>query len=250
MTATLTLFVAELRMLGRDATAWTTAIVLPLLLGGLWSISSPPIGDGWSAVIALQLVLLLMFTLHTVGTMTLASRRQQLVLKRWRSSQASPTAILAGTIAVPSVLVVVQSVLLTVVTMTVAVESPRPASWPLLAVAILTATATVGALTFVAAAFTRSSEHAMITTFPLMVVLMGGTAWALLADPTSVLGNAAMLVPGVASTELVVLAWDGVGEGGAMELLRAARQPVLASIGLVGLATWAAVRTFRFAPRR
>jgi ABC-2 type transport system permease protein len=244
MTGTLTLFRTELTLLSRDTTAWGTAIAVPLLLGGAWIVSAPPFGDGWGAVIATQLVVLLAFTLHTVGVMALAGRRQELVLQRWHTTQASTMGILLGTMSVPVVLTLGQAALLTAITMAVAGASP--ASWPLLVVAVVTATATVTGLTFVAAAFTRSPEHAMITTAPVLIVLIGGSAWALLGDPIGSYGTLAALVPGVAATELTLAAWDG-WTGPVWSTFRDA---FIGAAALVALSVDGARRVFRFEPRR
>jgi ABC-2 type transport system permease protein len=237
---------AELRMLARDSVAWSTAIALPLVLGIAWLISAPPFGDGWSAVVALQVMGLQVFTLHTVGTMTLATRRQQRVLKRWRGSGASDVAILTGTLGVPVALVLTQSGALLAATW--GLTTVPPAAPGLVAVAVAAATATVAGFTFVAAAFTRSSEHATVTSFPLIVLVLFGTYRGLAVAPDQA-AWAELLVPGHAATQLLQLGWDGtaaVVDGG----LAAAVWPhLLASVVLVGVAVTLAVRTFRWDPR-
>ena len=82
MATTLARLRTELTLLGRDTTALTTAVALPLLLGGWWVLESPPLGDWLGAAIVFQVVGLLVMTMHTVGTMSLVNRRDQLVLKR------------------------------------------------------------------------------------------------------------------------------------------------------------------------
>lgn len=135
MSATMTLLRTELTLLRRDTTAWATATVFPLLIGAMWVISEPNVGEGLGAAIVFQVIGLLIFSLHTVGTMALASRREQLVLKRWRSSEASSTSVLAGTIGIPAALVVIQAVVLTLIT--AAVYDQRPASVAMLSVGVL-----------------------------------------------------------------------------------------------------------------
>jgi ABC-2 type transport system permease protein len=248
MNATLALIRTELTLLRRDTTAWTTAVAIPFILGAIWALNDPPFGEGLSAVIVLQVVMLLVFTLHTVGTMTLSSRREQLLLKRWRTSQASATSVVAGIIGVLAALLVLQGVALTAIT--AAISGQAPASALVLAVGVLVGVAMVGALTFVVAAFTRSAEHAMITTFPVIVLLTGGSVWTLMR-PFDALDWPVLALPGGAVTQLLRLGWDGPAgaAGGASAWLLQAAPSIAATALLTVLATAAAVRCFRWEPR-
>ncbi len=248
MSTTFALLKTEYTLLNRDTTAWTTAIALPFVMGAYWAISSPPFAEGIGAIVALQLTTLLVFTLHTVGTMTLASRREQLVLKRWRSSQASRFSILVGTLGLPIGLVLAQIAVLTGFTIWTFDETP--ASFVMLGVAAVAGAAVVAALTFVTAAFTRSSEHAMITTFPVILVLMGSTVWALMR-PFDAWDWPVLVLPGGAASRLLQLGWDGPtgGETGVMAWVSQAAPSVGATVVLTALATVAAVRWFRWEPR-
>ncbi|MFP4233730.1 MAG: hypothetical protein ACLFUG_02245 [Nitriliruptoraceae bacterium] len=248
MSTTLTLVRAELTLLRRDTTAWSTAIALPLLLGGLWVVNEPPLGDGYGTVIVFQVVGLLIFTLHTVGTMTLASRREQLLLKRWRSSQAGPASVLMGTIGLPALLVVSQAAVLTAIT--AAVYEQAPASITMLAVGVLAGVVSVASVTFVVAAFTRSPEHATITTFPVIALLMGGSVWSLVR-PFDPFDWPVLAVPGGGVIQLLRLGWDGpAGSGSGLTRWLVEAAPSLAATALLTvLATAAALRWFRWQPR-
>lgn len=247
MSPTLALMRTELTLLRRDSTAWTTAIALPFLLGGLWAISDPPVGNGVAATVSLQVVGLLIFTLHTVGTMALAARREQLVLKRWRSSQARPATVLAGTIGVPAGLAIGQAGVL--IAITAFLSGQRPASITMLAVALLAGVATVGAATFVVAAFTRSPEHAMLTTFPAVVLLLVAM-FTTLARPFDPLDLPVLGLPGAAIIQLLRLAWQGPADpSGVTAWLTAAAPSITATIVFTAAATIAAVRWFQWDPR-
>jgi len=246
MNSALALMQTELTLLRRDTTAWTTAIALPLLLGASWVINEPAIGEGLGAVVVFQVVGLLIFTLHTVGTMSLASRREQLVLKRWRSSQASATSVLMGTIGVPAGLVVAQAAALTAIT--VAVYDQMPASVTMLILGVLAGVISVGAITFVVAAFTRSAEHAMITTFPVIAVLMGVTVWAL-TRPFDAFDWPVLAVPGGGAIQLLRLGWGGPAGTGLTTWLGEAAPSLAATSLLTVVATAAALRWFRWEPR-
>lgn len=247
MRATWALAVGELRMLGRDSLAWSTAIALPLLLGIAWLISGPPFGEGWAAVVALQVIGLQVFTLHTVGTMTLATRRQQQVLKRWRGSGISDVSVLTGTLGVPVALVLAQSVALLAATWWL---TTLPPAYPAVVVlAVVVTTATMAGLTFVVAAFTRSGEHATVTSLPVVALVLFGTYRGLVVPPDRA-GVLEPLVPGHAVAQLLRLGWDGpaaLAGGGSVAM------PVMVHLGasavLVTAATVLAVRTFRWDPR-
>jgi ABC-2 type transport system permease protein len=246
MSSTLALMQTELTLLRRDTTAWGTAIALPLFLGAMWVLNAPPIGEGLGAIVVLQVVGLLIFTLHTVGTMSLASRREQLVLKRWRSSQASPTGVLLGSIGVPAGLVVVQTAVLTAIT--IVLYDQMPVSVTMLSIGVLAGVISVGAITFVVAAFTRSAEHAMITTFPVIALLMGGTVWAL-SRPLEAVDWVVLAIPGGGAIQLLRLGWEGPTGSGIASWLGEAAPSLTATAVLTGLATAAAVRWFRWEPR-
>lgn len=247
MSATLTLLRTELTLLRRDTTALATATVFPLLIGASWLLNEPELGEGLGTVIVFQVMGLLIFSLHTVGTMALASRREQLVLKRWRSSQASSTSVLAGTVGIPAALVVLQAVVLTAIT--ASVYGQAPASIAMLGVGVLAGVVSVGAITFVVAAFTRSSEHAMVTTFPVVALLMGAAVWAMFR-PFDPMDWAVLALPGGGVIQLLRLGWSGPeGTGIAAWFVEAA--PSLLSTALVTVvATAGAVRWFRWEPRR
>ena len=249
MTTTVALLRTELTLLLRNSTAWSTAVAIPLLLGGFWALNEPPIGDGLGAVIVLQVVMLLVFTLHTVGTMTLASRREQLVLKRWRSSQASATSVLVGTIGIPAGLVVIQAALLSAITMRLGNQTPASAA--MLVLGVIAGVITIAAVTFVVAAFTRSPEHAMITTFPVITLLLGGSGWAL-TRPFDATDWAVLAIPGGATTQLLRLGWDGPTQPGtdAAAWIGAAGPSLAATVLLTTIAVAAALHYFRWEPRR
>lgn len=247
MSLSLTLMRTELRLLLRNTTAWTTAIAIPIVLGALWAVGEPPLGESWGGIVVLQVMMLLSFTLHTVGAMTLASRREQLVLKRWRASQASPTAVLTGSVGMLAGLVVAQTVALT--WMTIAVSDQRPQSVAMLGLGVLAGVVTVGALTFVVAAFTRSAEHAMITTFPVIMALLGAAGWGL-TRPLEAWDAAVLAIPGGSAVQLLRLGWEGPPVGQHLGAWLAAAGPSLGVTLLVaGVATAAAVRWFRWDPR-
>ncbi len=213
----------------------------------MWVVNEPTVGEGLGTAIVFQVIGLQILSLHTVGTMALASRREQLVLKRWRSSEASSTNVLAGTIGIPAALVVIQAVVLTLIT--AAVYDQRPASVAMLSLGVLAVVASIGAITFVVAAFTRSSEHAMITTCPVVALLMGASVWAMLR-PFDATDWAVLALPGGGVIQLLRLGWDGPAGTGLLAWFTEAAPSLLATVVVTALATAGAVRWFRWEPRR
>lgn len=241
--AALTLIAAECKLLRRNTTVWVTALAIPVLIGVAWMMSGAPVGEGLGAIVASQMVMILGFTVHTVGVMTLAARRQTLVLKRWRTTQASDGAILVGSTGLLAVLAFVQAVLLGALSSWVSSELPvQPLA---LVLGLVTGIAAVGGLTFVVASRTRTAEHSMITTGPLLICLMGVGA-VVLSNPVGEVGIVPLLLPGGGPTELVRMGWTGIPEGGLMGTLVPA---AAAAVVTAALSVWAAMRFFRWEPR-
>ena len=107
------------------------------------------------------------FGLYTTAVTTLASRRQNLFLKRLRSTAAGDAGILAGLLLPATVLALVQVAAILAV---LAAVTGRPAQVPLLAVAVLATTAMMLGLALATAGLTNSPEHAQVTTLPVSLV--------------------------------------------------------------------------------
>lgn len=201
----LALLSSELHLLRRDSTAFVTAVALPLVIGGMWIVGDPPIGDGVGALTVIQLMVMLAFTLHSVGVMVLASRREAGVLRRWRVSGASDAAILGGTLGVPAGLAILQAWGLTAVT--AVLWGVTPGRIDLVVLGTLLGTAVLIGWTVVAAAFTRSAEHSMITTFPVVMLLIFGTTFAL-TRPLEAFDAAVLAIPVGPAIQLLRAGWE------------------------------------------
>src|SRR5690606_25511732 len=103
----------------------------------------------------------LAFGLYTTAVTTLASRRQNLFLKRLRSTAASDARILAGLVLPATAIALIQAVAILTVLGVVTTGPVEPA---LLALAILATTAMLVALALATAGLTTSPEHAQVTT--------------------------------------------------------------------------------------
>lgn len=180
------------------------------------------------------------FGLYTTAVTTLAARRQNLVLKRLRSTAASDTGIIAGLLLPVVVLALVQTA---VILTALAVVSGAPANVPLLAAAVLGTVAMMIGLALATAGLTTSPEHAQVTTLPVSIGVIAISGWVGISG-TEDLTLLKRLLPGGAATELALNAWNG-GASVADSLLLLA--PTLA---WVVVAVALAARLFRWEPRR
>ncbi|MEV0713169.1 ABC transporter permease [Asanoa sp. NPDC050611] len=145
------------------------------------------------------------FALYTTAVTTLASRRQNLFLKRLRSTAARDPAILSGLVLPVSAIALIQVVLILGVS---AAIGDRPANVPLLAVAIASTFAMLLAMAMATAGVTRSPEHAQVTTLPLSLGTIAVASWVGITG-TENLTLVKRLLPGGSATELVMNTWNG-----------------------------------------
>ena len=178
--------------------------------------------------------------LYTTAVTTLASRRQDLFLKRLRSTAASDPGILAGLLIPLTVMALIQVGAILAV---FGVVAGSPAQIPLLVVAILATTVMMVALALATAGLTNSPEHAQVTTLPVSLAMIVVASWIGITGTES-LAHLKRLVPGGSATELVVNAWEGgVPLADSLPLL-------LPTLGWVVVAVALAARLFRWEPRR
>ncbi|MCU7723901.1 ABC transporter permease [Actinoplanes sp. KI2] len=237
MRAWLLLAGAEFTMLRRSAFTLSMGAVLPLALGGLilWAeADTGRAGPGTAA--GLLLVTLITLTAYVSGTTTLASRRQQNVLRRLRGSGASDPAILAAALTPPAALTLAQALLLSV-----ALDLRGVRHGPLL-LAVLAGILVACALAALTAAFTSAPELAQLTTTPIALAFLGGALWAARTPPAEV-GWAMTLLPGAAITQLTRIAWRVPGSGGSLIA-------VALLLGTAVAAVAVATRVFRWDLRR
>ncbi|QFU87182.1 ABC transporter permease [Amycolatopsis sp. YIM 10] len=180
------------------------------------------------------------FGLYSTVVTTLASRRQNLFLKRLRSTAAPDGRILAGLVLPATVIALVQ---LTAIMIVFGVVAGAPDNIGLLVLAVLTTVAMMIGLGLATAGLTNSPEHAQITTLPVTLGVIAVASWVGISG-TEELALLKRLLPGGSATELVMNAWNGgVALGDSLFLLG----PTLA---WVVVAVTLANRLFRWEPRR
>ncbi|TDE37656.1 ABC transporter permease [Actinomadura sp. 6K520] len=233
---------SELIQMFRNRLVLVTGLVIPVAVSGYFVYEHQTFADlaslGYIAAIVLFTVMA--FGLYTTAVTTLASRRQNLFLKRLRSTVAGDANILVGLVLPITAIALAQAIAILVVLGAVA---SKPADIPLLAVAILATMAMMVALALATAGLTNSPEHAQVTTLPLSLAVIAVASWVGLSG-TEDLVYLKRLLPGGAATELVVNAWDGgVPVADSLPLL-------VPTLGWVVVAVALAGRLFRWEPRR
>jgi ABC-2 type transport system permease protein len=249
---------AEGVLLRRSRIALLTAVAAPVLLAGAVKAlpgAAPARGGGAGAGLLIALTAFaLLYPVYYNLVVTLAGRREQLVLKRLRAGEATDGEILAGT-AAPAIAVAWAQIAVAAVAAAAALGlAPRPAA--LLALAGLAGgTAVFALLAIVTSAVTRSAELAQVTTLPALAISIAcsGLLFPLTALPDAV-RLAAQALPLTAVTTLMRLGLTAAAAGGVHPGLAAslggAAVPVLVLAAWIAAAGWAARRWFRWEPRR
>ncbi|MEU4532858.1 ABC transporter permease [Micromonospora ureilytica] len=233
---------SELIQLFRNRLVLITSLIIPVVVSAYFVRQHEAFADIGSLgyIAAIVMFTIAAFGLYATAVTTLASRRQNLFLKRLRSTAASDTSILAGLLLPVVVLAVVQ---VTAILTALAVVAGGPANVALLVVATIAALAMLIGLALATAGLTNSPEHAQVTTLPVTLGVIAVTTWVGISG-TENLAWLKRLLPGGAATELTMNAWNG-GVAVTDSLLLLA--PTLAWVAIaVALAT----RLFRWEPRR
>ncbi|WP_206791926.1 ABC transporter permease [Amycolatopsis sp. MtRt-6] len=238
----LTIARGELIQIFRNRLVLVTALVLPAALSAFFITKRDAFTEMGSLGYIATLVLFFVASigLYTTSVTTLAARRQNLFLKRLRSTAAGDAGILAGLLLPVTVLSVAQ---LAVILGALAAVAGTPADPLLLVAAAVSVVAMMAALGLATAGLTNSPEHAQVTTLPVSVGVLAVSGWVGLTG-TGDLTLLKRLLPGGSATELVLNAWNGgVPLADSLVLFG----PTLAWVAVaVALAT----RLFRWEPRR
>lgn len=241
---------AELTLLRRSKASLFTMLVLPIVMTFVFSnitdqetLERTGLTAG-AVLLPGALAFGLLFALYNGVVGVLVVRREQLVLKRLRTGEATDIEILAGA-SLPSVTIaLVQCVVLTAGCAVVFGMGMPPA--PLLfLIGVVLGVAVLAALGAATAGITKSAEAAQLTTLPLMLVSMIGSGVAI---PMEVLpdnlASVCELLPLTPVVELIrggltgtVSVADGLGY-------------VLTAVAWTVLSVFAVRRWFRWEPRR
>ncbi|MCV7527440.1 ABC transporter permease [Micrococcus luteus] len=228
---------SEMTQLVRNRLVAASSLFIPLAFSAVLIFNRENFG-GTAVAAALILVTVTAMGTYITATTTLASRRQNLFLKRLRSTSAKDASILSGLVLPIALVNLVQAGVIVAILSVVGT--------PPVGVVAVVAAVVVLELMFVGAAIataglTNSPDHAQVTTLPLFVVALGAAMWVGLTG-TEELAGVKRLLPGGAVTELIVEGWDGMALHEAVSLL-------LPSLAFVVAAFAMAKSTFRWEPR-
>ncbi|APU41470.1 MULTISPECIES: ABC transporter permease [unclassified Streptomyces] len=238
---------SELTLLVRNRATLTLALLMPLLMVFVLR-SSLDGAEGAQAVGEATLTggigMVLLLVVHMNLVSSYVARREELVLKRLRTGEASDVEILAGT-ALPAAALALAQVAVLAVAGAAALDVRMPRSPLLLVTAVLAGVLLLAALSAVTSAFTRTVETAGLTTLPLFLATVLGSG---MFAPTDALPDAVAsvceLLPLSGVMALVRAGWSGGAAGG--DLLGAG----LTTLAWIVISVFAVQRWFRWEPRR
>ncbi|MBB4908452.1 ABC transporter permease [Actinophytocola algeriensis] len=238
----LTIAFSELVQIFRNRLVLVTSLVIPVAVSAFFVSRHEVFAElgGLGYIAAVVVFTVAAFGLYTTTVTTLASRRQNLFLKRLRSTAASDAGILSGLLLPITVITLVQ---VTAILAVFAGVTGTPANVPLLVAAVAATVVMMLGLGLATAGLTNSPEHAQVTTLPISIGTIAVASWVGLTG-TEELTLLKRLLPGGAATELVGNAWDGgVAVPDSLVLLAP-------TLGWVVVAVALASRFFRWEPRR
>jgi ABC-2 type transport system permease protein len=233
---------SEFAQIFRNRAVLISNLVMPLLVSAFFIYSRDTFAQiGSLGYIAAVLVFTVgAFSLYTTAVTTLSARRQDLFLKRLRSTAAGDPEILSGLTLPVAVTAFVQVVVILGV---FALVSGRPSNVVLLAVAIVATFVMMLALALATAGLTGSPEQAQVTTLPISLTTIAVASWVGITGTES-FTLLKRVLPGGSATELIVNTWNG-------GVPLAESLPLLApTLGWVVVAIVLALRLFRWEPRR
>ncbi|MEU8284052.1 ABC transporter permease [Micromonospora sp. NPDC048905] len=243
----------ELLALRRNWTATALSVVTPLLIGLLLTS-----GYGGQAVPGVRRVvsvtaLIMVFVVHHHLTTVYASRRQENVLKRMRVGLPSDRTILLGTASSTVLTFLAQTAVLALYAI-LALDLPVPRHPLVILLALLLGAAVMAAFAAVLSAVTRSSEAAMLTTLPSMVIFLAapGALLPLGALPEPI-ERVLWFLPTGPFTELLRVGWLAQTDGGRALGFWDSHLLALPSAGVLlvwlVIGAWLTRRFFRWEPR-
>lgn len=200
---------AEAKITFRNKTVLTGALIIPLVFGAFYVIT----GSGEGAFSALQVIMLAtlmsVMGVYLTATTTLATRREELFLKRLRSGESSAGSIFIGMLLPSIIMVLIQ--LAIVLAAFFSRGATLPAQPMLLLAGILLLIAMCASCGLLTSVYTPSAAAAQITVMPFFLLLLGTAIWAAVL-PGGDFRTLQLLSPGGALATLVAQAWQSSPE--------------------------------------
>lgn len=237
---------AELTLLMRNKQNMFTVLLAPAVL----TIGLQPVFDNFElppktlvpTVAATAIGFTLIMGVYSTLTATYVTRRDNFVLKRFRTGQASDPVVLGGT-AVPVTLTSVLQALLLIVGIGV-VSGSAPGNVLVLLAGFLLGIPLMGAFAAITSAWTKTADSAPVAIMPGMILFMLTSGmlipFSLLPDTA---GDIAQVLPFTPAIELIKHGWSG-DVIWSHDLLRMAGLLAWDVLALVG-----AARFFKWEPR-
>ncbi|MBG6226513.1 ABC-2 type transport system permease protein [Arthrobacter sp. CAN_A2] len=195
----------ELRIIFRNKTVLLGAVLMPIAMAVyFYYFGAEQMVDPESTAImaGLTLMTVALLGVYLTATTTMATRREELFLKRLRSGESSDTVIWLGMLAPIVALVAGQLVIIAVGFGTAGMDAPaRPFVVLGVVLGFLALCATAGMLTSI---YTPSAAAAQITTLPFFAVVFASFFWTAFDDGVETL---ARLTPGGALQNLLLAGW-------------------------------------------
>ncbi|WP_328476040.1 hypothetical protein OHA21_20885 [Actinoplanes sp. NBC_00393] len=238
----LAIALSELIQIFRNRLVLVTSLIMPAVVSGFFIYRHEAFATLGSLgyIAAITMFTVGAFGLYATVVTTLAARRQNLFLKRLRSTAAPDSSILAGLLLPVTALALVQVV---VILTALAVVAGEPANVLLLGAAVLATVTMMIGLGLATAGLTNSPEHAQVTTLPISLGVIAVASWVGITG-TEELTLLKRLLPGGSATELVLNAWNGgVAVSESLLLLAPTVSWVVVAVAL-------ATRMFQWEPRR
>ncbi len=184
------------------------AVAVPLLVLGLLVIVPEKSGEAGAGPLSLVLLMALLFPVYYNLLSMFVTRRDELVLKRLRSGEATDGEIIVS-MALPGVaLVFIVAVIAVVVAGLLGFDLPLNPI--LLVLGLLLTCVTFAALALWTAAWTRNAEAAQLTSLPILLLSTVGSTRAVFPERAQQWLD---LLPGAALEDLVRVAWFGLEPG-------------------------------------
>ncbi|MGR4881798.1 ABC transporter permease [Streptomyces sp. LARHCF249] len=238
---------SELTLLVRNRAALSVALLMPLLM--VFVLRSTLGGAQGAQAVAeatltggIGMVLLLVVYMNLVSSYV--ARREELVLKRLRTGEASDLEILAGT-ALPSAALAVGQIAVLAVAGAAALDVPMPRNPLLLVSAVLAGIVLLAGMSALTSTVTRTVESAGLTTLPLfLLTALGSGLFVPLDTLPELAASVCELLPLSGVMTLVRAGWSG---GAQVHDLPGA---ALTTLAWVMITVFAVQKWFRWEPRR
>lgn len=211
MSALATLSRSEFTLLVRNRVLLFNALVMPLLFPVVVLVVGKRSDSGLtdqvvSSALEIFALFLLVFLVYYNLLSAYTTRRDELVLKRLRTGEATDNQILLGP-AVPS-FALTTVLTLVVAGLVAALGGGTPVNPLLLVLGFGGGAALFAALALITSTFTRNAEAAQITSLPIILIAMAGTGFLSGIVPESV-DSLIDLTPMAAVLDVVNLGWIG-----------------------------------------